>query len=90
MRQTKPLDRENLSYFNQLYLCAYLAIETQAYEEVLEKSVSDFQDDETYHTAMFTAATKMAKILIGVNEGQMAKKYVEIANKHGEYYKRRN
>ena len=52
------------------------------YEETLSLSKSAFKDLNTYHTTMFAAATKMARLLTSMNDGSSAKKYFDIANIH--------
>ncbi len=43
---------------------------------------SDFKDSNTYHSTMFTSATKMSQLLISIDKVDHAKKYLDIAKYH--------
>ena len=43
---------------------------------------SEFKDSVTYHRIMFTSASKMAQLLISMDECKSAKKYLDIAKFH--------
>ena len=58
------------------------------YEETLSLSTSAFNDLNSYNTSMVTAATKMATLLLPMNEDQSAKKYFDKANSHNSENKK--